>query len=47
MSQGPSNVPPEDVAAPQNLTLQLEQERRTVSFDSYDIAVRQLLRDGC
>lgn len=43
MSQGPSNVPPEDVAAPQNLTLQLEQERRTVSFDSYDIAVRQLL----
>ena len=43
MSQGPINVPPEDVAAPQNLTLQLEQERRTVSFDSYDIAVRQLL----
>ncbi len=43
MNQGPINVTAEEVAAPQNLTLQLEQERRTVSFDSYDIAVRQLL----
>ncbi len=44
MSQGPTNLPPDDIALePQNLTLQLEQERRTVSFDTYDLAVRQLL----
>jgi hypothetical protein len=44
MSQGPMNLPPDDAALePQNLTLQLEQERRTVSFDTYDLAVRQLL----
>lgn len=44
MNQGPINMPqPEAAVPPQNLTLQLEQERRTVSFDTYDIAVRQLL----
>jgi hypothetical protein len=44
MNQGPIVIPPDDSeVAPQNLTLQLEQERRTVSFDTYDIAVRQLL----
>jgi hypothetical protein len=44
MSQGPGNIPSEDATAErQNLTLELEQERRTVSFDTYDIAVRQLL----
>jgi Protein of unknown function DUF262 len=44
MGGTPTNTPQENTSAePQNLTLQLEQERRTVSFDSYDIAVRQLV----
>jgi uncharacterized protein with ParB-like and HNH nuclease domain len=28
---------------PENISLQLEKERRTVSFDTYDLAVRQIL----
>jgi hypothetical protein len=45
MSHGPANTPPAaDQAQTPNLSLQLEQERRTVSFDSYDISVRQLLQ---
>lgn len=33
----------EKLSEAQNPTLQLEQERRTVSFDTYDLAVRQIL----
>lgn len=29
--------------SPENISLQLEKERRTVSFDTYDLAVRQIL----
>lgn len=36
-------VSPHEGSVPENPTLQLEQERRTVSFDTYDHAVRQLL----
>lgn len=45
MSQQPVNVPQAEPAVPesQNLTLQLDKERRNVSFDNYDLAVRQLL----
>jgi Protein of unknown function DUF262 len=32
-----------NLSEPQNPSLQLEKERRTVSFDSYDLAVRQIL----
>src|SRR5690242_3197499 len=43
MSERASNPPPEPEAGTQNLGLQLEQERRAVSFDTYDLSVRQLL----
>src|SRR5580658_15101 len=45
MSEGSVNTPVPDGVAdqPQNLTLQLEQARRNVSFDTYDLAVRQML----
>jgi hypothetical protein len=44
MNQSLTNLPNDEGTIPaQNLTLQLEKERRTVSFDTYDIAVRQLL----
>jgi hypothetical protein len=41
----PSNTPShdEDRTESQNPTLQLEKERRNVSFDTYDMAVRQIL----
>lgn len=38
------STPPEELRAEvQNPTLELERERRTVSFDTYDLAVRQIL----
>jgi hypothetical protein len=45
MSESPLDAPVLDGGAnePQNLTLQLEQARRNVSFDTYDLAVRQML----